>query len=170
MKRTLVLAMVIFSVVGLVAVFSQETEPDPEIQAAKEETVVIYDLGRFFGFLTTLEEEKPELAFSKNQLEAIYKIVMEIKNSERIEAEWADERLTFLEDEVLTVEQLIEVDQLIIAREENRVPQEKGTGTGSGPISSYVAGGAFNPIIDETKTMGEDFAEFFELISKKLGK
>ena len=108
------------------------------------------------------------------QLETMYETAMEIETLERIEPVWAEERLDFLELDVLTVDQLLEIDLLIIAREEARVPQEKGTGsgggTGSGPLTTYVAGGAFNPIIDETKSIGEGFFEFIEYAAEKLGK
>ncbi len=174
-KHMFLVSVLVFLLAGFGMVTAQENEPDPAIKKAKEDTVVVYDLGRFFGYLLTMEEEVPKRALSNEQLETVYEIALEIKNLERIEPEWAEERLDYLELDVLTVDQLLEVDLLIIAREESRVPQEKNGGgssggTGTNPLQTFVAGGAFNPIIDEAKSIGEGFYAFLEYAAEKLGK
>ena len=171
MKKNMIIALII-AAVAATAAFGQETEPDPAIQEAKEETAVVYDLGRFFGYVHTMVTENDDLTLSTAQLESFYEIMTEIKGLERIEPDWADETLEFLELDLLSVKQLMEVDLLAIAREESR---EQGTGegkasggTGHGPLQTYVTGGAFNPIIDETKASGQGFAELYEYIEKEL--
>jgi len=170
MKRISIIALII--AVFAATAFGQETEPDPAIQEAKEQTVVVYDLGRFFGYVHTMATENEELELSEAQLEIFHEIMIEIKNLERIEPEWAEETLEYLELDVLSVKQLIEVDQLAIAREESSKEgtgeSKGGGGTGTGPIQTFVAGGAFNPIIDETKSLGEGFAELLAYIEKQL--
>ena len=168
MKKRVVIGVLILSVsLGL---FAQTSPDDPAIQKAKEDTVVVYDLGRIFGFINTMIEEEPKLALSKDQLAEIYEIATEILRTERIEPDWAEERLVRLEDDVLTPDQLMHVDQLAIAREESRETstEEKGTGTGGGQLQTYVAGGAFNPMSDDSKTIGKDFAEFYEYLKGKI--
>jgi hypothetical protein len=138
---------------------------------AKKETAVVFDLGRFFGYLNTMEKETPELALSRSQLEQIYKIMEELNRIDRVEPDYAEKLLVSLEDDVLTPDQLMQVDQLAIAKAEARTTSASaGGGTGGGQITSYVAGGAFNPIKDPAKTIGQDFAAFFEYVAKKLGK
>ena len=170
-RRNIIAALIMAAVAA--TAFGQETEPDPAIQEAKEQTAVIYDLGRFFGYVHTMVSENDDLELSTAQLETFHEIMLEIKNLDRIEPEWADETLEYLELDVLSVKQLIEVDQLAIAREESReegTSEGKGGGTGTGPILTYVAGGAFNPIIDETKSLGQGFAELLQFIEKRLGR
>ena len=170
--------MTVFALIAILGVmitlpgFSQTTEPDPEIQKAKEETVAVYDLGRFFGYVATMEEENSKLLLSPNQVKIFYDIMAEIEGSERIEPDWALESLEYLELDVLTPDQLIAVDQLAIAREATR---ETGTGqgsggTGSGPIVTYIAGGAFNPIVDESKSIGEGFYTLYRSLANRTGK
>ena len=171
MKKSIVLSLLM--VLLLPALAAAQTSPDdPAVQAAKEETVVVFDLGRFFGFLLTMEQESPKLALSRDQLEEVYRLMGELMGMQRVEPGRAEEILVYLEDEVLSPDQLMEVDQLAIARMESRDTQttSAGTGTGGGQITSYIAGGPFNPMTDATKTIGKDFAAFFEYVSKKLGK
>ena len=144
---------------------------DPEIMKAKEETAVVFDLGRFFGYLSTMEEEAPELALSKDQMEELYDTLNRFLNIDRIEVDDADETLLYLEEELLTLDQLIYVDELAIERMENRVSGSgSGGGSGGGQLANYVAGGAFNPLKDPSKTIGKDVAAFYDYLKKKLGK
>ncbi len=149
---------------------------DPAIIKAKEETAVIFDLGRFFGYLNTMEEEAPGFALSKEQMKELYETLTRYLKLDRIEIDDANETLLYMEEELLTLDQLIYVDELAIAKMENRV---SGTGTGGGGGSSgsgggqlagYVAGGAFNPLKDPSKTIGEDVSAFYDYLKKKLGK
>jgi hypothetical protein len=171
MKKSIVISLLMVLLLPVLAV-AQTSPDDPAVQAAKEETVVVFDLGRFFGFLHTMEEESPGLALSRDQLEEVYRSMSELKGMQRVEPDRAEEMLVYLEDEVLSPDQLMEVDQLAIAKMEARETQTTSgeTGTGGGQITSYIAGGPFNPMTDETKTIGKDFTAFFEYVSKKLGK
>ena len=93
----------------------------------------------------------------------------ELNRIDRVEPDYAEKLLVGLEDDVLTPDQLMQVDQLAFAKAEARTTSASaGTGTGGGQITSYIAGEPFNPIKNPAKTIGKDFAEFFEYIAKKL--
>ncbi len=169
MKKSIILLVVLVFIIPVLAM-AQTSPDDPEIQKAKEETAVVFDLGRLFGYLQTMEKEAKDLALNENQLAEIYSIMKEIKSMERVEPEVADKLLTHLEDDVLTPDQLMYTDQLAIAREAERQTRTPGSRGGGGQITSYIAGGPFNPMADPSKTMGKDFAAFFDYVSKKLGK
>ena len=166
-KRTVIGALILSVSLGL---FAQTSPDDPAIQKAKEDTVVVYDLGRIFGFINTMIKEQPKLTLTKEQMKVVYDIATEILRTERIEPDFAEELLVRIEDEVLTPDQLMYVDQLAIAREESRetTTVEKGTGTGAGQLQTYIAGGAFNPMSDDSKTIGKDFATFYEYLKGKV--
>ena len=171
--KTLISILSVLLITAAAAV-AQDSEPDPAIQEAKEETAVVYDLGRFFGYVSTLETDTPSLALSGAQLTDFHDIMAEIQDTERIEPDWAEDTLEYLELDVLTPKQLMEVDQLALARTETQESgtgtQRGGGGTGSGPLQTYVAGGAFNPIIDQTKSIGQGFFKLFESISGRLNR
>ena len=153
---------------------------NPEMAKVKEEIAVIYDLGRFFGYLNTMEEEAPELALSKDQMKELYNILNKFLKLDRIEIDDADETLLYMEEELLTLDQLIFIDELAIAKMENRGSgsgsggggggSSPGTSSGGGQLTGYVAGGDFNPLKDPSKAMGEDVADFFEYLKDKTGK
>jgi len=140
-----------------------------EMQDARQETLVVYDLGRFFGYVEAMIAEDASLDLTGAQATEVREIMTEIRETERIEPDWAEERLTYLELDVLTPAQLMEVDRRAIewqnTRESTNEPGSgagSGGGSGSGPLSTYVAGGAFNPLLDETKSIGEGFAALYQ--------
>jgi hypothetical protein len=164
--------VVIVAMIVLVAGFAaaQSADQDPAVREAREKTAVIFDLGRVFGFIRTMENEEDDLALSSDQIRRLYVIMTAVRQSERIEPDQADEWLVAIEDEILTPAQLAFVDKLYLARSRSSGTGE-GTGTGSansasgtasGSIATYVAGGKFNPIVDTSKSMGEDFAAYYE--------
>ena len=165
---------------ALMPILVMAQSSDPAIAKAKEETAVIFDLGRFFGYLNTMEEEAPELALSGEQMKELYDTLNKYLNIDRIEVDNADETLLYLEEELLTLDQLIYVDELAIAKMENRVSgsgagggaggNSSNTGSGGGQLAGYVAGGNFNPLKDPSKTIGKDVAAFFEYLKKKTGQ
>ena len=147
------------------AALSAQTVPDPAIQEAKKETAVVYDLGRFFGYVHAMSTESDKLALSAGQKEELHRIMTQIKETKRIEPDWAKKTLEYLELDLLTPAQLMDVDRRAIEWLNTRQPPAQagtGAGSGTGPMSSYVAGGPFNPIVDETKTIGQGFAALFE--------
>lgn len=166
MKKLLLTMTLLVLVLGGV---SAQTTPDPAIQQAKEETAVIYDLGRFFGYVLQMHKEEPKLALSADQKGEIAGYIEEIRSMSRIEVPWAEETLEYLELDLLSPAQLLKVDQLAIAWQSSRTSSGTGTGTGGGsgggPIASYVAGGPFNPIVDESKSIGANMKELYDLIS-----
>jgi len=151
---------------------AQTSPDDPAIQAAKEKTAVVFDLGRMFGYLQTLENEHPQLALTVAQLQKVYVVMETIRATKRLEPNLADELLTRIEDTILTPSQLTEVDQIAITKLNDREASgtTQNSGSGGGQITSYTAGGPFNPMLDSTKTIGKDFGAYFKLVSKKLGK
>ena len=138
MKRNLIIALMIAAFA--VTAFGQETEPDPAIQEAKEEVAVVYDLGRFFGYVYTMATENDDLVLSEDQLGIFHEIMVEIKGLDRVEPDWAEETLEYFELDVLSMKQLIEVDQTAIAREQSR---EAGTGESKGSGST---GAGWTPV------------------------
>ncbi len=83
MKRNIQITMILAGLAAAAA-FGQETDPDSAIQEAKEETAVVYDLGRFFGYVHTMVTENQDLAFGSAQLETFYEIMTQIKGIERV--------------------------------------------------------------------------------------
>jgi hypothetical protein len=159
----------------IVQALSAQTTPDPAIQKAKEETVVIFDLGRMFGYLNAMEKDAKVPALNSTQLTKLYDIMVELRNTKRVEVARAQILLTTIEDDILTPAQLMAADKLAAAKESERTTVQ-GTGAGSSAtggtssMTSYVSGGDFNPIIDATKTMGKDFTAFYDYAAKKLGR
>lgn len=162
--KTIAVALltVVFALLAVGNAFAQTT-PDPAIQQAKEDTVVVYDLGRFFGYVHAMTVESSRLALTAQQKSEILAVMTEIRNMSRVEPDWAEEKLEYLELDLLTPAQLMDVDRRAIEWQNSRETTATGTGggTGSGPITSYVAGGPFNPIVDETKTIGQGFAALY---------
>ncbi|WP_319477360.1 hypothetical protein [Marispirochaeta aestuarii] len=159
-------SLVTVLVIMTVGLFAQ-TEPDPAVQEAKEETAVVYDLGRFFGYVHGMTTENPKLALTDDQKSEIREIMDRIKGMKRVEPAWAEETLEYLELDLLSPAQLMEVDRRAIEWQNSRETSSTagtGAGAGTGPISSYLAGGPFNPIIDETKTIGQGFAALYKYL------
>jgi len=151
--------------------FAQTAAEDPAIQKAKEETAVVFDLGRVFGYLNTMEKEAPKLALTRGQLVKLVDIMKSIKATKRLVPKEAEKLLVQIEDVVLTAAQLAYVDQLAIAKAATRgTATGEGAGSGAAQLTTYAAGGDFNPILDATKTMGKDFVAFFDYASKKVGQ
>lgn len=168
-KRT-ILATLLAAILP-VAAMAQTTAEDPALQKAKEETVAVFDLGRLFGYLNTMEKEAPKLALSRDQLVKLVEIMKKIKVTKRLVPKEAEKLLVQIEDSLLTAAQLTYVDKLAIAKESTRSTGTGGSsGSGAGQLATYVAGGDFNPMLDTTKTMGKDFAAFYDYAAKKVGK
>ncbi len=167
MKKKFTVSFIVAMVFVVSSVMAQTSPDDPAIIKAKEETKAVFDLGRMFGYLRTMEKEKKSLALNKDQMEKIYKIMVTIKRTDRVEPSVAEQMLTNIEDTILTSDQLMYTDQLAIEKMNTR---STGTGKGGGQITSYIAGGAFNPMKDPAKTIGRDFNSFFTYLTKKLNK
>ncbi len=148
---------------------------DPAIQKAREETLVVYDLGRMFGYLNGIEKDSKIADLTTDQLKKLHDIALEIEKTKRMEPARAKVLLTQIEDKILTPAQLVAVDKLAAAAAKERTAtQTAGTGSGSSSggniLASYVAGGDFNPVLDKTKPMGQDFYAFLQYAAKKVGR
>jgi hypothetical protein len=169
-NRNTAIAALLLALAPLVA-FAQTAAEDPAIQKAKDETAVVYDLGRVFGYLATMDKEAPKLVLSRDQLLKLMDVMTTIKATKRFVPKEAEKLLVKIEDTILTAAQLAYVDQLAIAKAATRgTGTGEGAGSGSGPLTTYIAGGDFNPMLDTSKTLGKDFAAFYDYAAKKVGK
>jgi len=160
----LILAITLAAALAPATLFAQTTE---EMQQAREETAVVYDLGRFFGYVHGMTTEDATLALTDAQKREIKTVMDEIRGMSRVEPDWAAERLEYLELDVLTPKQLMDVDMRAIEWQNTRETTSQsgsGGGTGTGPMATYVAGGVFNPIIDANRTIGQGFNALYDLL------
>jgi hypothetical protein len=169
LTRVVLLAVGLIIATAVLAPSDLFGQTTPEMQQAREETAVVYDLGRFFGYVYGMTTENASLALTDAQKGEIAGVIAEIEGMRRIEPEWAEATLTYLELELLSPAQLMEVDRRAIEWQNDRestgtTGSGSGGGSGSGPLSSYVAGGPFNPLLDETKTIGEGIASLREYL------
>jgi hypothetical protein len=173
-RRILVASLVMIMVVHTAVA---QSGSDPAMQKAREETLVVFDLGRMFGYLNVIEKDSKVPALSTTQLTKLYDIMVELRSTKRVEVARAKTLLTMIEDNILTPTQLMATDKLAAGREAERtnVPgsgagSSSSSSSGAGSLASYVAGGDFNPLLDTTKTMGQDFTAFYDYVAKKLGR
>ena len=167
--RTIALGALLLALAPL-AGFAQTPSEDPAVQKAKEETAVVYDLGRVFGYLAAMEKDAPKLVLTRDQLVKLVEIMNTIKATKRFVPREAEKLLVRIEDTILTAAQLAYVDKLAIEKAATRgTGTGEGAGSGSGPLTTYIAGGDFNPMLDATKTLGKDFAAFHDYAKKKIG-
>jgi hypothetical protein len=167
------IALTTLATIFLVGIAMAQATSDPVLLKAKEETLVVFDLGRMFGYLDDMVKDGKTAALTSDQLKKIYDIMGEIRSLKRVEPAKAKVLLTQIEDRILTPSQLIATDKLAAVGAVTRTANQgsgPGANGGTSPLASYVAGGDFNPILDKTKTMGKDFLSFYAFVSKKLGK
>ena len=166
MKKIMILAGVALLMTGALAA---QTTQDPAMADAKEKLEVVYDLGRVFGYLHTMDKEQKKLALTPAQVKSLLVIAEKIRTTARLEPKVADGLLTEIEDKILTDPQLIFVDDLAIARLTERTTAGTGAGSAGGvsPIQSYLNGGAFNPMLDATKTLGKDYKAAVDYLKAK---
>ncbi len=163
------IALVLISILAVGIAVSQAT-PDPALQEAKEKLEVVYDLGRVFGYIHTMDMEQKKLALTAVQVKSLISIADRILASRRLEPKTADAWLKEIEDSILRADQLMFVDGLALARESSSTA---GTGIGPGasggtsPVQSYISGGDFNPMLDTTKTIGKDFKAAYDYLKAK---
>lgn len=160
-------------VIFLAAVFAAgaafaQTTPDPAVQEMKEKLEVVYDLGRMFGYIQTMDKEQKKLALSAAQAKALVVIADKILKTVRFEPKEAETLLVEIEDKILKPDQLMFADGLAIARASERTA---GTGAGStggtSPVQTYMNGGPFNPMKDATKKIGQDFKAAYDYLKAK---
>jgi hypothetical protein len=173
-KIILLAALLILATTALAPTYLSG-QSTPDMQKAREETAVVYDLGRFFGYVHGMTTENRSLALTTEQKREIKGIMDEIRDTSRIEPSWAARQLEYLELDLLTPAQLMEVDRRAMAWQNSRETSSEGGGgtggatgaaggSGSGPLSTYAAGGPFNPIVDATRTIGQGFQALYDHI------
>lgn len=67
----------------------------------------------------------------------------------------------------LAASEFLSPEQWMNERDSNGTTPGAG---GGGQITSYIAGGPFNPMADTTKTIGKDFAAYLHSVAGRLGK
>ncbi|MDA3947642.1 MAG: hypothetical protein PF508_00315, partial [Spirochaeta sp.] len=131
--RIALLALGLMIVTAALAPSNLFGQTTPEMQQAREETAVVYDLGRFFGYVHGMTTESPSLALTDTQKRKIAGVIEQIREMRRIEPEWAEEQLTYLELELLTPAQLMDVDRRAIEWQNTRESTgQTGSGGGTG--------------------------------------
>jgi hypothetical protein len=170
------LALMLLLTVPMV-IHGQEHANDPAFQKAREETAVITELGRLFGFLLRMDREETSLKISHSQAGELSLIAEEIERTDRFTPKRATAMMVLIEDNILTPAQLIYTDRLFMNRDSSRTGS--GSGSGSNPGSSgnpaggamaaFIAGGPYNPLRDASRQQGQDFQEFRALVRKRAG-
>ena len=128
MKRLFALT----TVLALPAGFSQLQAPDPQ-QLAQLQAALrpVTELAAIVGLLVELHEQ-PELALDAEQAEALLPLLTDLQLLELLLAEEAEETLVIIEDEILTVEQLIWIDTRFLELEQETRERVRAGGFGGG--------------------------------------
>jgi hypothetical protein len=162
--------MIIFAALVAAGTAFGQTTQDPAVQEMKEKLEVVYDLGRMFGYIQTMDKEQKKLALSTAQAKALAAVADKVLKTVRFEPKEAEALLVEIEDKILKPDQLMFVDGLAIARATERTATS-GTGAGSAggtsPVQSYMNGGPFNPMKDTTKKIGQDFKAAYDYLKAK---
>lgn len=126
MKRRFALLTALALPVG----FSQPQAPDPQ-QLAQLQAALrpVTELAMIVGLLVELHEQ-PELALDAEQAEVLLPLLTDLQLLELLLAEEAEETLVTIEDEILTVEQLIWIDTRFLELEQEA--RERGRAGGFG--------------------------------------
>ena len=137
MKRLFALTTALALPVG----FSQLQAPDPQQLAQLQATLrPVTELAAIVGLLVELHEQ-PELALDAEQAEALLPLLTDLQLLELLLAEEAEETLVTIEDEILTVEQLIWIDTRFLELEQEA--RERGRAGGFGGGGQGQGGGPF---------------------------
>ena len=128
MKRLFALTTALALPVG----FSQLQAPDPQQLAQLQATLrPVTELAAIVGLLVELHEQ-PELALDPEQAEALLPLLTDLQLLELLLAEEAEETLVTIEDEILTVEQLIWIDTRFLELEQEARERGRAGGFGGG--------------------------------------
>lgn len=171
------LLVVVALVTATVPAGAQQASDAAAMQRVREELEVVADLGRLFTFILRMEKEVPILSLNGDQVNQLWQVTEEIRRTERLTPAVAETLTLKIEDNILNPDQLFYTDQQFLTREEKRVPgtgssaaaRGSGTADGSGAagssagiIATYTAGGPYNPLLDESRQVGQDFAAIRE--------
>lgn len=149
---------------------------DPAMIRAREEVAVVLDLGRLIGFVHRVDTEVPHLAITPGQAQQLVRIMQQIRTTSRLTPRIAEAMMLEIEDSILTGAQLLQVDRFWAEadrlRESGTAPSDAAArqgaeGSGPGALSSYVAGGPYNPLIDTNRPQGQDFEAFLTRLQQR---
>ncbi len=149
---------------------------DPAMMRAREEVAVVLDLGRLIGFVSRVDAEVPHLAITSAQAEQLVRIMREIRTTSRLTPRVAEAMMLEIEDSVLTGAQLLQVDRFWAEADRLResgaaqgtpATRQGAEGSSPGALSSYVAGGPYNPLIDTSRPQGQEFEAFFTRLQQR---
>jgi len=180
-KHSFVFVMLVMMTVLVPALsFGQSTAmTDPAMAAAREEMNMAQDLGRLFGFILRMIEEEPRLDLSVTQARQLHGVIDRVLATSRMDGDTTDEFFIEIEDAILSPAQLLYTDKLFTEWEATRPPAGSGqgrsatsgtaeTGTSGGSVTTFMNGGAYNPLTDTTKQQGQDTAELKALLARRL--
>ncbi len=185
----LTLAAILLLIAAAPAAPAQDHSASAQMQALRAELEVVSELGRLLGFILRMQHEQDSLALSGDQLRSLWQLSEEIGRSERLTPARAEQMMIRIEDEILSPQQLMYTDQQFLNREETRVPgsgpsargaagssgsagspaagSPGGDGSSSGTIATYAAGGPYNPLLDTSRQLGQDFEALRELLQSQ---
>lgn len=147
---------------------------DPALQRARQETMVVLDLGRLISFVGRMDEEGGAHRLSSAQARRLVRLMGEVQTTSRLTPAIAERMMAEIEDDILTAGQLLRVDMLWAEADRTRSPSAAGTsgrqgneGGAEGSLSSYAAGGPFNPLTDASRPQGQEFEELYERLRSR---
>ena len=146
-------------------------QPDVlEFIRANNELMPVFNLGRWFSFVYTVEKARTDLRLSGEQLKVFSEKMRDIKKTERLDPD-AVYRTHLLLEDTLTVDQLRAVE--LLAGEYytaylQQQPTKPGMGGPRQKMISWIKGGPFNILSDPGISMGKDFLDFFAYIENTL--
>ena len=182
----LTLAAILLLIAAAPAAPAQDHSASAQMQALRAELEVVSELGRLLGFILRMQHEQDSLALSGDQQRSLWQLSEEIHRSARLTPTRAEQMMLRIEDEILDPRQLMYTDQQFLNREETRVPgsgpsargtagsagspgagSSGGDGSSSGTIATYAAGGPYNPLLDTSRQLGQDFEALRELLQSQ---
>ncbi len=188
-KAVLIAAVVGFSFAGVAGTVAQQHASDPAMQKAREETQVVLDFARFLGIVLRMVEQEPTLGLSAAQAGQLLDVLSDVRTTSRLTATTARRMMAYIEDNILTAQQLMFTDRVWMqssgerssagaAGSQNRGANSTGeqSGAGSeasanaGALSSYAAGGPYNPLIETSRRQGQDFEALYEYALSRAGR
>ncbi|TVR61633.1 MAG: hypothetical protein EA426_03060 [Spirochaetaceae bacterium] len=188
-QAVLIAAVIGFAFTGVAVTVAQQHASDPAMQKAREETQVVLDFARFLGIVLRMVEQEPTLGLSSAQARQLLDVLSDVRTTSRLTATNARRMMGYIEDDILTAQQLMFTDRVWMQssgerssagasgsqnRGSNTTGEQSGTGSeasaNAGALSSYASGGPYNPLSDTTRRQGQDFEALYEYALSRAGR
>jgi hypothetical protein len=146
--------------------YAETDEPEDAslIRAAREQTQVVFDLGRYLGAIVEMEAKGAKLALTQAQAKQILPILAELKASKRVTPEVAGKTLGKVQA-ILSPEQRKAV--LPLAQQEGQGETGGGNGANRELFLSWSKGGPFNPFLSAKSATGQSFAALLASMERR---